>query len=68
MSSYSEYDSGESYICQLCNISSSDAGFINDDHLCNYCHEISLGQHKQCPKCKEVKHITLFATPDLCKC
>lgn len=65
-SSENDEDSDELYICH--NRSRFNANFINDDQLCKCCHEISLGRHKCCDKCKEIKHITIFDKPDFTRC
>jgi hypothetical protein len=42
--------------------------YMNEEQMCQCCHEISLDEDKRCDSCGEVKHITLFRKPKLLYC
>jgi hypothetical protein len=51
--------------CEVCDRFLKPRYYMNEEQMCQCCHEISLGKDKQCESCGEFKHITLFQKPKL---
>jgi hypothetical protein len=54
--------------CEVCDRFLKPRDYMNAEQMCQCCHEISLGNDKQCESCGEFKHITLFQKPKLFYC